>query len=191
VDCNSLIIIVSMVVFCLLSSFVSKEFAVFNFYGQFFFVHMQLMVIVGLTLDGGTSVLSKICNWKPIQELGKASLTLYLIHEPVMDWLKIAAYGIVDCSDKEWELWKAIKKNETTEFVNLNYTTEFVNLNKTTELINLNETNPTCELYEQKEIFPLWGIPLIIVLCPLLAWLITVIIEEPARNWLRVKNETK
>ena len=40
-------------------------------FGQFFFCHVQLMIIVGLCLDGGHSVFARFFNTKPLQ----ASLT--------------------------------------------------------------------------------------------------------------------
>ena len=36
-------------------------------YGQFFFCYVQLMIIVGLCLDGGKSIFSRFFNKKPLQ----------------------------------------------------------------------------------------------------------------------------
>ena len=44
-----------------------------SIFGQFFFCHVQLMIIVGLCLDGGYSVFAKFFNTKPLQ----ASLTYF------------------------------------------------------------------------------------------------------------------
>ena len=47
--------------------------AIPTIFGQFFFCHVQLMIIVGLCLDGGYSVFAKFFNTKPLQ----ASLTYF------------------------------------------------------------------------------------------------------------------
>ena len=38
-----------------------------SIYGHFFFCNVQLMIIVGLCLDGGDSILAKFFNTKPMQ----------------------------------------------------------------------------------------------------------------------------
>ena len=38
-----------------------------SIYGQFFFCYVQLMIIVGLCLDGGQSIFAKFFNTKPLQ----------------------------------------------------------------------------------------------------------------------------
>ena len=38
-----------------------------SLYGQFFFCYVQLMIIVGLCLDGGRSIFAKFFNTKPLQ----------------------------------------------------------------------------------------------------------------------------
>ena len=53
-------------------------------------VYSLLVVVDGLTRDNGHSVISKICYFRVTQQLGRASMTLYLIHEPLMKWLGFA-----------------------------------------------------------------------------------------------------
>ena len=51
---------------------------------QLFSVHLQLVVIVGLTRDGGTSWLSCLCRSRACQFLGNISMALYMIHDPII-----------------------------------------------------------------------------------------------------------
>ena len=51
---------------------------------QVFAVHSQLTIIIGLCMDGGTSVISKILQTRVLQLLGDMSLSLYLIHWSVL-----------------------------------------------------------------------------------------------------------
>lgn len=50
--------------------------------GQTFFVYAQLIIIVGICLDEGTSCTSKFLNWRIWHWFGEFSMTLYLLHEP-------------------------------------------------------------------------------------------------------------
>ena len=56
-------------------------------------VYTELMIIVGLCLDGGKSVTSRFFNTKVMQFLGRFSMSLYLIHVPTMEWIKLCIYG--------------------------------------------------------------------------------------------------
>ena len=53
---------------------------------QLICVNSLLTVIDGLTRDGGYSILSRVCRSRPLQQLGRISMTLYLIHEPLRCW---------------------------------------------------------------------------------------------------------
>jgi len=50
-------------------------------------VHTQLMVIVGLTADGGTSWFGKICRCRPVMLLGRVSMALYMFHVPILRFI--------------------------------------------------------------------------------------------------------
>ena len=70
---------------------------------QFLMVHSQLSMIIGLCLDKGCSVTSKILRMKIFQFLGKISLSLYLIHAPIMGFFALAMNGQqinCDCIDE-------------------------------------------------------------------------------------------
>ena len=64
VDMNSAIIILFIFGFCVYTTFFDGD---FNYHGQLVVVHMQLVVIVGLTKDGGKSTIARICNTKILQ----------------------------------------------------------------------------------------------------------------------------
>ena len=57
-------------------------------------VFTQLMIIVGLCLDGGKSFTARFLNTTVMQFLGRISMALYLVHMPVMDWVNICIYGV-------------------------------------------------------------------------------------------------
>ena len=61
---------------------------------QFTACYVQLMIIIGLCLDGeGHSWASKLFRSSVMQFLGKISMTMYLIHCPLIYWIKVALYG--------------------------------------------------------------------------------------------------
>ena len=72
--------------------------AIFGVLGQLVFVQVQLMMIVGLCLDGGRSWTGKFYNTKIMQFLGRISMSLYLVHEPIIYYINLVDYGgpIVD-----------------------------------------------------------------------------------------------
>ena len=47
-------------------------------------VHLQLVVMVGLTRDGGSSWLSSLCRTRLSQFLGSHSMALYMLHDPLI-----------------------------------------------------------------------------------------------------------
>ena len=57
-------------------------------------VFTQLMIIVGLCLDGGKSFTARFLNTRVMQFLGRISMALYLVHMPIMDWVNICIYGV-------------------------------------------------------------------------------------------------
>ena len=63
-------------------------------YLQFALVYVQLMVIVGLCMDNGKSMITKFFNTKLMQFLGRISMALYLIHEPVIFYIRLCFYGV-------------------------------------------------------------------------------------------------
>ena len=60
--------------------------------------YLQLMILVGLCLDSGKSSTSKFFKTKIMQFLGRISMSLYLIHDPLIYWLKMIIFEPV-----EWE----------------------------------------------------------------------------------------
>ena len=60
---------------------------------QFFAVHLQLTIIIGLCMDDGNSLTSKFLRTKGMQFYGRIALSLYLIHLPVMGFTSLAING--------------------------------------------------------------------------------------------------
>ena len=113
-----------------------------NWVLQLICVHSLLTVIDGLTSDGGRySILSKICRTRPIQQLGRCSMTLYLIHEPMRKWGIVILHMVMK---------KKIEDHES----------------------------------------PLWLIPIVLVVPIAMAWIMTVLIEEPLKKRLRAPMNT-
>ena len=61
---------------------------------QLFAVFTQLMIIVGLCLDGGKSFTTRFLNTRFMQFLGRISMALYLVHMPVMSLVNLCIYGV-------------------------------------------------------------------------------------------------
>ena len=72
------------------------------------------MIIVGLCFDGGKSRSSKFFQNKYLQFLGRISMALYLIHTPLIYWIKIALQGEIGLAvvgknpEVEFPAWPAI-----------------------------------------------------------------------------------
>ena len=60
---------------------------------QFFAVHSQLIIIIGLCMDDGHSLTAKFLRTKIMQFLGRISLSLYLIHWSLMGYITLAING--------------------------------------------------------------------------------------------------
>jgi len=68
---------------------------------QLFACYVQLMIVVGLCLDSGKSWTGKFFKTRVMQFLGRISMSLYLIHELMIYWLKFIIYGVVEWKDGE------------------------------------------------------------------------------------------
>ena len=60
---------------------------------QWFVVHSLLTIIIGLCMDAGQSITSKFLRTKIMQFLGRISLSLYLLHWPLMVYITVAMNG--------------------------------------------------------------------------------------------------
>ena len=60
---------------------------------------LQLMIIVGLCLDSGKAWTCRFFKTRIMQFLGRVSMSLYLIHEPLIYWLKLIIHGPVEWVD--------------------------------------------------------------------------------------------
>ena len=73
---------------------------------QIALVHLQLNIIIGLCMDKGISFTSKVLRAKPIQLLGRISLSLYLTHWSMMGFILTAING-PQKYQTEAEIWAA------------------------------------------------------------------------------------
>ena len=64
--------------------------------------HTQLMVIVGLCLDGGQSLTARFFSTSPMQFLGRISMAYYLVHGTMIMWINLCIYGPVEGERQEW-----------------------------------------------------------------------------------------
>ena len=72
------------------------KYAIPGMYMQVTACYLQLMIIVGLCLDAGKSITCRFFKTKLMQFLGRISMALYLIHEPLIYWLKLIIFGPVE-----------------------------------------------------------------------------------------------
>ena len=119
VDLNMIFYLISLVTFAILNVFYTYQmrngnsqnstsqfifadnFPQFTFPSiamQFTACNLQLMIIVGLCFDQNQSWTSKFFNSSLMQFFGKISMALYLVHLPLIDWIKLVINGPV-----QWE----------------------------------------------------------------------------------------
>ncbi len=60
---------------------------------QFTACYLQLIIIMGLCLDGGKSWTARLFCTKVMQFLGRISMALYLVHLPLAFWLNVIIFG--------------------------------------------------------------------------------------------------
>ena len=53
--------------------------------------HLQLLVILGLSKDEGESLVSRLCTSRLGQFLGRYSMAIFMLHDPVIKILIIRA----------------------------------------------------------------------------------------------------
>ena len=73
----------------------NKEYLFLGMFLQLTSCYIQLMIIVGLCLDGGKSHTSRFLKTRVMQFLGRISMALYLVHEPILFWINFCTYGKV------------------------------------------------------------------------------------------------
>ena len=84
-------------------------FASDKFWGKFLqvaLVHLQLTIVIGLCMDDGNSLTSKLLRTKAIQFLGRISLSLYLTHWSTMGFILTAING-PQTFQNDAEIWTA------------------------------------------------------------------------------------
>ena len=64
-------------------------------------VHTQLMIILGLCWDKKESLTSKIFCSKAMQFFGRISMSLYLVHEPLIFYIQLCFYGNLNWEDNK------------------------------------------------------------------------------------------
>lgn len=127
--------------------------------------YAQLDVIVALTRDDGKSMASRALRTPLAKWLGKVSMSVYLIHIPLQQYLCWAVYGggrlflpaEMDCS-------------------------KFAQGSTDREICEDNMT-----AYNDAKTTPIWGIPVVFFAGIILGSLIHYFVEEPARRLLRAR----
>ena len=64
-----------------------------KYFLQTFLPHLQLIIVIGLCMDGGKSFVSRFLRTKVMQFFGRISLSLYLLHWPLMGSVILAMNG--------------------------------------------------------------------------------------------------
>ena len=64
-----------------------------KYFLQTFLPHLQLIIVIGLCMDGGKSFVSRFLRTKVMQFFGRISLSLYLLHWPLMGFVILAMNG--------------------------------------------------------------------------------------------------
>lgn len=123
--------------------------------------YAQLSLIVALSRDGGASLAARVLCRPFAQWLGKISMSLYLVHYPLIFYTCCIIHGG--------------PMRRPSEF----------HCNKLPDI----DTQHTCEVevkaWQDAFVLPIWGIPLVTCASLLLGGLIHYTVEEPARRVLR------
>jgi peptidoglycan/LPS O-acetylase OafA/YrhL len=126
----------------------------------------QLELIIGLTRDKGLSKPSQFFRTKLGAWLGKISMSLYLIHVPVLNYVLWSIYGsygqwpdTFDCKSKY------NSSNDDSKF---------------------NECEDNVRHFNVTHYLPVWAIPIVVVISVPLAWFIYTFVEEPCRKLIRI-----
>ena len=69
---------------------------------QFILVQLQLTIVMGLCLDNGESLSSKILRTKVMQFFGRISLSLYLLQLPVFGYIRLLMIQSGQFNDTAW-----------------------------------------------------------------------------------------
>ena len=72
---------------------------------QFFAVRSQLTIIIGLCMDDGDSLTSKFLRTRCLLFLGRISLSLYLLHVPIGQYIELAL------NEQDWQSTGALYFN--------------------------------------------------------------------------------
>jgi peptidoglycan/LPS O-acetylase OafA/YrhL len=65
--------------------------------GMFPFTLLQIIVGLSMAERSGASMTMRLLNWPPMLFLGKISMSLYLVHEPIIQYVAWIAHP-----DKSW-----------------------------------------------------------------------------------------
>ena len=81
-----------------------------KFFLQTHLVHLQLTIVIGLCMDGGKSFVSRFLRTKMMQFLGRISLSLYLLHLPLMGYVILAINGPHSSNTiaEAWKFWRNV-----------------------------------------------------------------------------------
>ena len=85
VDRGALVLV--MVVLASLARSAVPAMPYINLATQFVFVHLQLVIIQGLTKDGARSWLARLCRNSVVMFFGEQSLAIYLLHDPILIYM--------------------------------------------------------------------------------------------------------
>ena len=97
-----------------LNKYVAFFFQKDKFWGtilQYFAIHSQLTIIIGLCMDAGESLTSKFLRTKGMQFLGRISLSLYLLHFAIMGFINLTING-PQSYETEAEFYEAYIKGD-------------------------------------------------------------------------------
>merc|ERR1711975_56646 len=124
---------------------------------------LQLSIMVGLTQDGGLSMIARICCSRTISFMGRISMSLYLVHMPVQSCLMIILRG-------PFPTYGDGSKNYCE-----------------TRPVSLE----CYERFDKYFFLPWWGIIVSTVVSLIAAYFIERYVEAPMRNLLRMPSTQK
>lgn len=138
-------------------------------WAQMFLTLNMLIVIVALTMDGGGSVWTRMLRHPWALALGEVSLSLYLVHFPLIDAFALALHGPVE-RPEGWAIdtcatrvgassgaaWQACEDSRAAYF-------------------------------KERRLLPVWGIPIVALASAIATIVVYKYVEVPARTACRAK----
>merc|ERR1712241_15662 len=153
-----------------------------GFWMQLVLPWWMLQLVSSLTFEPevGKSRTYRILSHKCCLELGRISYALYLIHEPMRQYLCWILYGVV-----------TVPHCDSLDVVHTGCRSQMFGCDwydltaDDSRIDSMSECDMEWQRYNESQQLPLWSMPCLWIACILLSFVLNRLVEEPIRKWLR------